>query len=56
MYTEAQRIIKGHGIEVKVVGRRVKARSVFSQNGKEGYLWVDVTNWSNDKALEWLGY
>lgn len=51
-----KKILDLHYINHKTINGRLFAEKVYTQNGVAGSEWLDVTNWSKKKLLEWLGY
>ena len=51
-----KKILDLHYINHKTINGSLFAEEVYTQNGVAGSEWLDVTNWSKKKLLEWLGY
>lgn len=51
-----KKILELHYINNKTVNGRILAEEIYTQNGVAGSEWLDVTNWSKKKLMEWLGY
>ena len=48
--------LRAHGITVVTIGHQHYAMNVWTQDGKPGYDWVNVTYWDYRAIREWLGY
>ena len=51
-----KKILDLHYINYKTINGRIFVEEIYTQNGVAGSEWLDVTNWSKKKLLEWLGY
>ena len=53
-----EKILKSHGIKVKVENNQIFAlEELYNTNTKIWVeTWIDVTNWTKQKTLEFLGY
>ena len=49
-------ILVEHSIDYKVEGSTLYAESVYSLLGVAGSEWMNISNWSRSKLIEWLGY
>lgn len=50
-------LLAGHSIAVRhAVGGRLYAREQWAQGGQAMARWIDVTDWTADQMLSWLGY
>lgn len=49
-------LLEYHSIPCKVERGRLYALSVFTRDGTTGEEWMDVTEFSRDDVMYWLGY
>jgi len=50
------KLLNAHQIKTEQKGNRLFAESVVSCDGRVECEWIDVTEWSFQNLLTWLGY
>lgn len=50
------KILTEHGIETRVEGNKLLALELSTFDGHSHTEWLDVTGWTMDRLLLWLGY
>lgn len=50
------RAIAYHGHLLRLCNGRLYAKELFSQHGKHGETWVDVSDMRYADIMQWLGY
>lgn len=48
--------LQEHGIKYRLKGTRIIAIDEYVKNGKVGFDYVDVTDFSVQQLRDWLGY
>lgn len=54
--SEILSLLEAHGVTCVVDGVTAYAEDVYLWRGMEFHEWVNVTNWTRNQIMNWLGY
>jgi hypothetical protein len=48
--------LENHSIEYKLSGNKLYAIDCYTIDGVWGFDWINITEWSIERLMYWLGY